>query len=475
MSELATETTLFEFTLEQRTIDIAEQLLAHQPQIIGVSLYIWNIEQSTQLVTLLKTISPQTIIIIGGPEVSYEWQRQAIVGQCDYLICGAADLAFAALCRTILKGELPEEKVIQAAPIALDSLALPYRYYSDEDIANRVIYVEASRGCPFKCEFCLSALDRGCLHFPIKPFLEAMDELYQRGVRHFKFTDRTFNLNMASSTAILDFFLQRLDEPLFLHFEVIPDHLPDVIKERLQQFPRGSLQLEIGIQSFDPKVQQLISRKQDNQRSAENLRWLRESTTAHMHADLIIGLPGEDMAGFAKGFDHLISLNPHEIQVGILKRLKGAPIARHDDDFKMRYNPAPPYNLLCNDHINFSTMQRLNRFARYWEMIANSGRFKSSLPYILAENPFQNFLKLSDWLFETTEQTHKISLNRLFRLLNQAMTKTLGVDQDRTLRALHKDFKKVDFPAFKLLMMTEQRSDKSSGTGSLSSRQTHHR
>ncbi|MCF6282281.1 MAG: DUF4080 domain-containing protein [Candidatus Polarisedimenticolaceae bacterium] len=474
MAELERETALFEFTLEQRPIDIAEQLLAHQPHIIGISIYIWNIEQSTQLIALLKAISPETIIVIGGPEVSHEWQGERVVEMADYLICGAADLAFAELCRDLLKGDKPEEKVIQAVPLALDDLALPYPHFTDKDIANRIIYVEASRGCPFKCEFCLSALDKSCLHFDIEDFLTAMDQLYQRGVRHFKFTDRTFNLNIDSSCAVLDFFLERLDDSLFLHFEVIPDHLPDALKARIARFPNGTLQLEIGIQSFNPEVQQLISRKQDNQRSAECLRWLREHSNAHMHADLIIGLPGEDMAGFAQGFDQLVALNPHEIQVGILKRLKGVPIARHDEHYQMRYNPMPPYNLLCNDRIDFITMQRLNRFARYWEMIANSGRFKQSMPLILADQPFQNFMQLSDWLFETTGQTHKISLNRLIRLLYQGMTELLKVDNEQTLQALHRDFKKVDYPSFKIMMAAEPSKDNKSNKSALASRQAQH-
>jgi radical SAM superfamily enzyme YgiQ (UPF0313 family) len=474
MSELKADTALFEFTLEQRPIDIAEQLLAKQPEIIGISIYIWNLEQSTQLIALLKAISPETIIVIGGPEVSHEWQGVAAVEMADYLICGAADLAFAALCLKILSGNRPEEKVTQAAPFALEELALPYPYFTDTDIANRIIYVEASRGCPFKCEFCLSALDKSCDHFEIDDFLKAMDQLYRRGVRHFKFTDRTFNLNIDSSCAVLDFFLERLDDSLFLHFEVIPDHLPEALKERISRFPSGTLQLEIGIQSFNPEVQQLISRKQDNQRSAECLSWLREHSTAHMHADLIIGLPGEDMAGFAQGFDRLVKLKPHEIQVGILKRLKGAPVSRHDEPFKMRYNPMPPYNLLCNDRISFITMQRLNRFARYWEMIANSGRFKHSMPLILAKSPFHNFMHLSDWLFETTGQTHKISLNRLIRLLYQGMTELLALDDELTLETLHKDFKKVDYPSFKIMMASEPSKEKSSKQSSLANRQAQH-
>lgn len=474
MSKLEAETELFEFTLEQRPIDIAEKLLLHQPEIIGISIYIWNIEQSTQLIALIKAISPETIIVIGGPEVSYEWHGVAAVEMADYLICGAADLAFARLCQSILEGNRPKGKVIQAEPLALGELALPYPYFTDSDIANRIIYVEASRGCPFKCEFCLSALDKRCSHFDIGNFLDAMDQLYKRGVRHFKFTDRTFNLNIDSSCAILDFFLERLDDALFLHFEVIPDHLPEALKTRIARFPCGTLQLEIGIQSFDPDVQQLISRKQDNQRSADSLRWLREASHAHLHADLIIGLPSEDMAGFAQGFDQLVALNPHEIQVGILKRLKGAPVSRHDEPYKMRYNPIPPYNLLCNDRINFFTMQRLNRFARYWEMIANSGRFQNSVPLILATSPFHNFMQLSDWLFETTGQTHKISLNRLIRLLYQGMTELLKLDNEETLQHLHKDFKKVDYPSFKIMMATELPNNKASNKSCLANRQAQH-
>jgi hypothetical protein len=162
----------------------------------------------------------------------------------------------------------------------LDQLALPYRFYTDEDIAHRLIYVEASRGCPFRCEFCLSALDKTAWPFPLEPFLAELQTLHNRGVRHFKFVDRTFNLNSKTCARILDFFLERLDERLFLHFELIPDHLPEALKTRIVQFPPGALQFEIGVQTFNPTVQALISRKQDNRKTEENLRWLRQYTHA---------------------------------------------------------------------------------------------------------------------------------------------------------------------------------------------------
>ncbi len=440
MGELQTQTAIQEYTLEPWPIDIAERLLANKPHIIGIGVYIWNAERSQQLVALLKQISPETLIILGGPEVSHEWQDQPIVDQADYLITGQGDHAFAQLCQQLLAGERPIQKVIQAPTPSLETLALPYAFYSEEDIKHRLIYVEASRGCPFKCEFCLSALDKTSRPFPEQLFMESLEQLYRRGVRHFKFVDRTFNLNPQQSIKILNFFLDRLDDQLFLHFEVIPDHLPQSLKAVLSQFPAGSLQLEIGIQSFNPDVQAIISRKQDNEKSRQNLRWLRQETQAHLHADLIIGLPGEDLTSFAQSFNELAALSPHEIQVGVLKRLKGSPIIRHSQAYNMRYNPAPPYNILSNNLLDFETIQRLNRFTRYWEMIANSGRFQHTLPLILERQPFERFMELSNWLYETTEQVHRIALKRLFELLYTGVTTTGLINPKEAITVLSLDF-----------------------------------
>ena len=143
---------------------------------------------------------------------------------------------------------------------------------------------------------------------------------------------------------------------------------------------------------FCTAISGFLTLKQNNEKTCENLRWLRESTGAHIHADLIFGLPGDCLQNFAKSFDQLVSLNPQEIQLGILKRLRGAPINRHSASFALRYNPAAPYNILSTRDIDFATMQRVNRFARFWDMIANSGRFKNTLPLILADDAFARFL-----------------------------------------------------------------------------------
>ena len=441
LGELRADAALREFIITQRPLDIAEALLAEQPCIIGFGVYVWNVVETTQVVALLKRVRPELIIVLGGPEVSHEWEEQPIVAMADYLIAGQADLAFARLCLELLNGNPPTERIIAAEPPPLDQLTLPYRFYTDEDIAHRLIYVEASRGCPFRCEFCLSALDQTAWPFPLDPFLAELGTLHERGARHFKFVDRTFNLNARIGARILDFFLERLDERLFLHFELIPDHLPDTLKTRIVQFPPGALQFEIGVQTFNPAVQTLISRRQDNRKTEENLRWLRQNTHAHLHADLIAGLPGEDLASFAAGFNRLVALDPHEIQVGILKRLRGAPIARHTVAFDLRYNPQPPYNLLCSALLDFATMRRLERFARYWDLIGNSGRFRHSRPLLLGDNPFGRFMTLSDWLFAATRQTHQFALERLFDLLYRGLIEALGIAEPAARAALAADYR----------------------------------
>ncbi|PHS68736.1 MAG: B12-binding domain-containing radical SAM protein [Methylophaga sp.] len=443
LGELQQQAKIIEFTLQQLPINIAEQLLSHQPQIIGFSVYIWNVSEIYKTVAMLKQIAPEVIIILGGPEVSHQPDVPDIVHLADYVISGPGEISIKALCWQILNGEHPPQKFIDGISPTLDQLKLPYQYYNDEDIRNRLIYVEASRGCPFKCEFCLSALDKTATAFPLNHFLAEMDKLLQRGVRNFKFIDRTFNLKMSTSIAILEFFLQRMTDDLYLHFEVVPDHLPDKLKQVLQQFPTNSLQFEIGVQTFDSKIQDLISRKQNNDKTKANIKWLRENTGAHLHTDLIFGLPSDNLANFGRSFDQLIALRPHEIQLGILKRLRGAPLNRHNEPYQLRFNPEAPYNILSTKDINFSTMQRVNRFARYWDMIGNSGRFPHTLPLILTDRPFESFMQLSDALFQLSGSTWKIALKRLFELLYDILTVHFGLAVDDIKQVLAQDYSRA--------------------------------
>lgn len=440
LGDLRRRAAMREFTLETRPIDIVEQILSDRPRIVGLGVYIWNVEAIEQVAALIKSIDPGCVVVMGGPETGCETDPPPAARHADYVVSGQADIAFAELCSRLLAGESPNVRFIHAPNPPLDTLEFPYGYYDAEDISRRLIYVEASRGCPFKCEFCLSSLDRTAWNFELNRFLDEMSRLYQRGARHFKFVDRTFNLKLSTTTRILEFFLDLDDPELFLHFELIPDRLPDALKSHLVRFRAGTLQFEIGVQTFNPEVQSLISRRQDNARTRANLAWLRRHTHAHIHADLIFGLPGEDLDSFAAGFNTLYSLGPHEIQVGILKRLRGTPLVRHESTHGLRFNPAPPYNILCSDTVDFPTLQRVQRFARYFDMIANSGRFARTVALFDAGTMFETFMVLSDWLYETTGSTHRIALPRLFDLVHRGCVEALGLDGERVRESLEQDF-----------------------------------
>ncbi len=445
LGELRDRACIVEFDINQRVTDVAEILLARNPRIIGLGVYIWNAQISAELVQVVKKIAPEVKIILGGPEVSYETEQQAICQAADHVITGEADLKFATICRQILDGTALATKVIPAELPALEYLELPYDLYDERDISTRIIYVEASRGCPFTCEFCLSSLDIPVRAFPLDRFLPALQRLLERGVKHFKFVDRTFNLNLNTSKAILEFFLERYTPGLFFHFEMIPDRLPEALRELIAKFPAGALQFEVGIQTFDPEVSARIKRRQNYDKLADNLRFLRRDTGVHVHADLIAGLPGETLQSFARGFDQLVALNPQEIQLGILKRLRGTPIVRHDTEWEMVYSSTPPYELLRNKTLTFGEMQKLRRFARHWDLLVNSGNFLESAPLLWqdAPSPFNSFGRWSDWLYAQTGRNHNIALNSLGDFLFTYLTGVLNFAPDMAANSIYRDYLRV--------------------------------
>ena len=528
LGPLQSRACLVEFDINQRPLDIAEVLLAREPKIIGFGVYIWNVVPTTEVIAAIKRVRPDIKIILGGPEVSYETENQPIVQLADHVITGEADLKFAEVCTQLLERRSPNRidgacdsehagsetgaplpKIIPVELPDFSQIVLPYDLYTDDDIAHRIIYVEASRGCPFTCEFCLSSLDIPVRQVPLPALLERLQRLLDRGVKQFKFVDRTFNLNVDISKAILEFFLERCQPGHFFHFEMIPDRLPEALREVIAKFPPGALQFEVGVQTFNEEVGAAIKRRQNHERLEDNFRFLRSQTGVHIHADLIAGLPGETLESFAAGFDRLIALGPQEIQVGILKRLRGTPIVRHDAEWQMIYNPHPPCEILQNRLIDFATMQRLRRFARYWDLVGNSGNFVESTPLIWggfivpasaggarlspaaaitnaepAANedhglqnksgfvvpasaglvapfppkggtpnsfPFHAFLRFSDWLHARTGRTDGIALVRLMELLFEFLTGELQLDAKPVAETMWRDYQRGgrhDKPSF---------------------------
>lgn len=444
LGELQPRARIVEFEIKQRPIEVAERLLALEPRIVGMGVYIWNVSLIAEVVSILKRVRPELTVILGGPEVSFPAGPRRITELADYVITGEADLKFAEVCGAILAGDPPTEKIIPSGLPELQRLQSPYQFYTEDDIAHRILYVEASRGCPFSCEFCLSSLDVPVRQFALEPFLADLESLLERGVRQFKFVDRTFNLNLNVSSAILEFFLARQRPGLFAHFEMVPDRLPESLRALIAKFPPGALQFEVGIQTFNEEVAKQISRRQNYERLEDNFRYLKAHTGVHIHADLIAGLPGETMESFGDGFDRLVGLGPQEIQVGILKRLHGTPISRHDAEWGMVYSEDPPYEILRNRVIDFPDMQRLRRFARFWDLVGNSGNFLKSAPLLWADgrSPFGSFLAFSDWLYQQTRRTDSIALGTLSELLFRYLTEQTGQEKVATAALLLEDYRR---------------------------------
>jgi Protein of unknown function (DUF4080) len=240
----------------------------------------------------------------------------------------------------------------------------------------------------------------------------------------------------------LQFFLDRWREGLFLHFEMVPDRLPEQLRGLIRQFPAGAVQFEVGIQTFDDATSKNISRRQNLDRLEDNFRFLREETGVHIHADLIVGLPGEGIESFGRGFDRLVRLGPQEIQVGILKRLRGTPIVRHDDEYRMIYAPQPPYEILSTRDISFAEMQRMRRFARYWDVVANSGHFTATLRLMWqnAASPFAEFFRFSDWLHARLGRTHLIALHVIAQALFDFLVNEAALDRHLVATTLEADW-----------------------------------
>jgi hypothetical protein len=470
LGELEACCDILEFALRQPLQEKLKPILAAAPRILGISVSIWNHKATIELLKALNAewdrksaggmdsgagngsadgmdgAAARPIIVLGGPELSYLPPGSEIFSHADWVIRGEGELAFRELCRLLLgkvesipapdnissmlaetatvKGKfidaLPVDLAAKASKASIEAIDPGYRLYTAEDLNRKLVYVEASRGCPFGCEFCQSAIPGPPVReFPLDRFLEEMERLVARGGRGFKFLDRTFNLDIKRARSIMEFFLGKImaaapdtapptaapgpasaKPPLYVHFEMVPARFPAELREILTRFPAGSLRLEVGIQTFNTGTAALIGRPSDPEKELETLEFLRRETRAIVHADLIAGLPGEDMASFGRGFDRLWQARPTEIQLGILKLLPGAPIARHAAVYGMVYAPEPPYEVRETAALPAADLDRVKNFARFWELIVNRGVFPDLVRALFPEGQpvFSRFMALSDAL-----------------------------------------------------------------------------
>jgi len=439
LGDLENNCEIIEFALRQPLCEKIEPILAANPRILGLSVSIWNHMATLELLKKLQetwAAVQKPVVILGGPEVTYLPLESEILKYADYCIRGEGEIAFRELCGAILNnGNISVNREFYTVNVA--EIKSAYHLYSDEDLSRKLVYVEASRGCPFGCEFCLSAADGAggnrVREFPLEPFFSEMEDLIRRGAKTFKFLDRSFNLNIERSIKIIEFFLYNINErikqnkkPFVVHFEMVPSCFPPDLIDILACFPSDTLRLEIGIQTLNPEVSTRIGRPSKPEQELETLRLLVEKTNAILHVDLIAGLPGEGMESFGKGFDALWAAlarggNRIEIQLGILKLLPGAPIAWHIEAYGMRFNPLPPYELIETSDIPAYSLDRIKNFARFWELVVNR-----ELLDIGSSPVFVRFLMLSDSLLEHFGRNWGIDKNELLITIREPLKTPVG-------------------------------------------------
>ena len=424
-----------EFTIHQPVWKIAAEIQKHQPDILGLSIYIWNRQQCFELMEYLRKQDPEIQIVIGGPEVSFETYHSN-----DYcVIAGEGESKWVEYLQYACKKELPPADVLdrwQTYGTDLPDLHVPYIEEDLPHVQNRYAYIETSRGCPYLCSFCLSALDKTVRYFDDTAVRRQIEQLIAAGASKIKFIDRTFNLQPKRMRELMQW-LTRFPEAEF-HFEVVGDLLNADMMAFLETVPRGLFQFEIGIQTATEPVQDTIQRKQDNSKLFETIRRLIGQDRVHVHCDLIFGLPGETVSQMMESFREVFSLRPHALQLGFLKFLPGAPIKKEIERFEYRYLSTPPYEVIANRDVSAEQITRLKKFNEVFDLFYNSKRFRFSLELLLEQHaPDDLFSRLADYLDVHTVFHSGLSLDKQY--LHFADCFQLW-DDPRALDALQLDY-----------------------------------
>ncbi len=397
-----------EYTVNQEYSELLYGILREEPNAVCFSTYIWNVQTVRRLLRDLRRVRPQTRLILGGPEVSYGLGHTEIAeDDCDYVICGEGERAFAALLLTLAGREVPDDwgfetdgKRVWARPIEnLDEL--PFFYEGRMELfRDRILYYEASRGCPYRCSYCLSAAEEGVRAKSAGKVLRELTYLVGNGAKLIKFLDRSFNARPELATVILSY-LAALPEdcPTRFHFELEAETLTEPLLALFENLPAGRVQLEIGIQSTMSEALAAVHRNPSTEKLFRNIRRLVGSGRVKVHADLIAGLPYEDLGRFARSFSEAYELGCHELQLGFLKRLQGAPLAA-EEGFGYVFSPAPPYELLKNDWLSPRDLGKLKRVEDCFDRFANSGRFVRFFAALAKEfdSAWELFETLADYL-----------------------------------------------------------------------------
>jgi hypothetical protein len=417
------EIVMKEYTINNEVLEILSDIYSEQPDIIGLSCYIWNIDMTLKLAGLLKKVLPRVVVILGGPEVSYDplevMQKNSFI---DYIVQGEGENTFRTLLAALLshtpvntieglsfrhKGEVVVGKPQIVGDV--NTISFPYCEKEIEGLKDKIIYYESARGCPFSCQYCLSSATSGVRFFNLERVYRELEFFIKHNVRQVKFVDRTFNARKEHYLPILRFLAKQECRTNF-HFEIAVDLLDEEVLTFLREVPVGRFQFEIGIQSTNQQTLDKISRHNNWPKIVDHVTRIVSYNNIHVHLDLIIGLPYENVTLFGQSFNDVYQLQPHMLQIGFLKMLKGAGLRNIADQCGYVFVDDAPYEVLANEWLTYGEVRKLKILEDVFNQVYNTGRFRYTLDLLIrlqGGNAFHFYQNLSTYWEE--KQLHIVA------------------------------------------------------------------
>ncbi|HHQ4155651.1 B12-binding domain-containing radical SAM protein [Clostridium perfringens] len=445
-----------EFSINDRVENILEGIIEEKPDVVAFSCYIWNMEFVNRLAELIKLVDPNIEILYGGPEVSYEGKEFLENHEGEYVIVGEGEKTFREFVLYKLgEGKIEDIKGLnykrdgkvfenpKRPEMDMNELVFPYTY--EEDINNKIVYYEASRGCPFKCKYCLSSVMHGVRFLDVERVKKELKYFMERGLKLVKFVDRTFNCNREYTVELLKYLSEQDTETRF-HFEVAADLLTEEQIEILNNAPKGRFQLEVGVQTTNNEVLHNINRYITYENIKEKVLKVAAGKNVMQHLDLIAGLPGEDLESFKKSFNDVHDIRPDEIQLGFLKLLKGSSMREEAKKWGIVYSPYAPYEIIRSKDISYEELLLLKKVEAMVDKYYNSCKFNNVIKFFLNiyDKPFDFYYDLAMFFEEKGNFKRSIGNVEYYKILLDFYLEKIGGEDE----GLFKEVLKFDYLCF---------------------------
>lgn len=436
-------------TINDDPIRLFSDIVTQKPDLIAFSCYIWNRDRMLKLCSDLRKVMPHAVLVAGGPEMTGDAVAEMFIqAGLDYVLVGEGEEKLPELIDMLSAGKTPDPETVlrwRQAEVVLPVTSIPSPFLPEHlaGLTGRIAYMEASRGCPYRCSYCLSSTSGKVRAFPLERVFHEMDLLMASGAKVIKFVDRTFNLDTKRFVAICEHIKRQASALHRFHFEVAPDLLNEVQIETLASMPAGLIQIEAGIQSVHDKTLAAVNRRMDAELAMKQLKRVVDAGNVHVHVDLIAGLPHESMVMFQESFNRVFPIGAHHLQLGFLKLLHGTKMREVADILGYHYREYPPYEVISSDVLSAEDLLLLKDVEETTERFINSGRFTGTIVKLmsLGKRPYDVVAELVCWQKEKGYMARSVSPSGLYQCMADYLKASFPQETSKDmLYSLSEDF-----------------------------------